>query len=303
MQSSPPADYRSGFVAVAGRPNVGKSTLVNRIVGQDLCIVTPKAQTTRHRITAVHTIPTAQIAFQDTPGIHEGKTALNRFMVSAALKTLEETDVILLMVIPSEEILPDDRRIVERIKSTGRPSVLAINKTDTVEPAFLLPLIDKYSRAHEFRAIIPISALQGSGVDELVEVLVGLLPVGPPLFPEDEISDLPVRFFVAEIIREQVTLKTGQEIPYKTAVVVESFEEEDDRVLIHADIHTERDSQKKILIGKGGQMIKRIGVAAREKIEEFLGRHVRLELFVKVTPHWTRDAKRIEEFLDGRSGT
>ena len=301
MTIEPLPGYRSGFVAVLGRPNVGKSTLVNRIVGRELCIVTPKAQTTRHRITAIHTLSNAQMVLQDTPGIHEPATLLNRSLVAAALRALEETDIMLFMVGPSETINPEDQRIVDRIKGVKVPAVLAINKVDTVSPPTLLPLIEAYSHAHEFRAIVPVSALHGTGVDELVEVLLNLLPEGPQLFPEDDVSDLPVRFFVAEIVREQITLKTGEEIPYKTAVVVEGFKEEKDRVVIHADIHVDKDSQKKILVGKGGRMVKRIGIASRQKIEEFLGRRVRLELFVKVTPNWTRDARRIEELLDTRS--
>ena len=298
MTSQSSTEYRSGFVAVAGRPNVGKSTLVNRIVGRELCIVTPKAQTTRHRITAIHTLPQAQMVLQDTPGIHETETALNRAMVAAATKTLQDADVVLFVVTPSERIHPDDMRIRDLIQETRVPCVLAINKIDTVEQSLLLPVIDRYSHVHSFEEIVPVCALDGSGVDELVESLLKLLPTGPPLFPEDDVSDLPVKFFVAEIVREQVTKLTGQEIPYKTAVVVESFKEEKDRVLIHADIHVEKQSQKKILVGKSGEMIKRIGVAAREKIEEFLGTHVRLELFVKVTENWTRNPRRIEEFLD-----
>ena len=298
MTSQSPTEYRCGFVALAGRPNVGKSTLVNRIVGRDLCIVTPKAQTTRHRITAIHTLPQVQMVLQDTPGIHETQTALNRAMVASATKTLQDADVALFVVSPRERIHADDMHIRDLIQEAGKPCVLAINKIDTIERNLLLPIIDRYAHAHAFQEIIPVCALDGSGVDELVESLVKLLPFGPPLFPEDDVSDLPVKFFVAEIVREQVTRLTGQEIPYKTAVVVESFKEEQGRVLIHADIHVEKQSQKKILIGKSGDMIKRIGVAAREKTEEFLGTHVRLELFVKVTENWTRNPRHIEEFLD-----
>lgn len=298
MTSQSPAEYRSGFIAVAGRPNVGKSTLVNRIVGRELCIVTPKAQTTRHRITAIHSLPDAQMVLQDTPGIHETETALNRVMVAAAIKTLQDADVALFVVTPSEKMHPGDMRIRDLIQEAGIPCVLAINKIDTVERSALLPVIDGYSHVHPFQAIVPVCALDGSGVDDLVECLLKLLPFGAPLFPEDDVSDLPVKFFVAEIVREQVIKLTGQEVPYKTAVVVESYKEEADRILIHADIHVEKQSQKKILVGKRGEMIKRIGVAAREKIEEFVGTHVRLELFVKVTEHWTRDPRRIEEFLD-----
>jgi GTP-binding protein Era len=289
-------DYRSGFIAVSGRPNVGKSTLVNRIVGTGLCIVTRKAQTTRNRITAIHSMPGAQMILVDTPGIHEPRTPLNRAIVDAAVGALKDADAALMVTTPSARVPDDDARIIEMIKSAGIPAILAINKIDTVEPSALLPVIEAFSRAHDFDEIIPVSALKGDGVDELTEALAKLLPIGPQLFPEDDVSDLPMRFFVAEIIREQVTRLTAREIPYKTAVVVESFKESGDRVVIHADIHIERESQKKILVGKGGASIKRIGIAARRKIEEFLESRVHLELFVKVTPRWTRDKRLLEEF-------
>jgi GTP-binding protein Era len=288
--------HRSGFIAVAGRPNVGKSTLVNRIVGQELCIVTPKAQTTRHRITALHNMPNAQIILLDTPGIHKADTPLNRAMVEAAVETLSNADGIIFLTVPSKKIHDEDLRIIELLKRGMTPAMLAINKIDTIDPPRILPLIEKYSQLHSFEEIIPISALLGSGVDELIDALVMLLPESPPLYPEADVSDMPVRFFVSEIIREQVFKSTEQEIPYKTTVVVESFKEIGNSVLIQADIHAERDSQKKILVGKQGQMIKKIGIAAREKIEKFLGSRVRLELFVKVTPHWSRDPKMLKEF-------
>jgi GTPase len=300
--TQPGVEHRSGFVALAGRPNVGKSTLVNYIVGRELSIVTAKPQTTRHRVTAIHTMPDAQLVLQDTPGIHEAATPLNQALVAAAEKTVRDADAILFVVFPSPLIHAEDLRIRDLVQAAGVPSVLAINKIDTVDPVRLLPVIDAYSRIHSFADIVPTCAVDGSGVQELVQALVKLLPVGPLLFPEDDVSDLPVRFFVAEIVREQIFKLTGEEIPYKTAVVVESFKEEEGRVVIHADIHTERDSQKKILVGKRGQMIKQIGIAAREKIEEFLGSRVRLELFVKVTPSWTRDPRRLEEFLDTGGG-
>jgi GTPase len=294
--SENPAEHKSGFVAVAGRPNVGKSTLVNRIMRTELSIVTAKAQTTRNRITAIHTLSDAQMVLQDTPGIHEAKTPLNRSLVGAAVKTLEESDVILVVVLPAAGIHYDDRRIIELTEASHKPCILAINKIDTVERPYILPVIEAYSKAHDFDEIFPICALTGEGVDELETALVRLLPPGPPLFPEDEVSDLPTRFFIAEMVREQVTNMTGEEIPYKTTVVVESFKESNGHVLIHADIHVERDSQKKILVGKQGQMIKKIGIAAREKIEAFLELKVRLELFVKVTPNWTRDERKLREF-------
>jgi GTP-binding protein Era len=236
------------------------------------------------------------MVFHDTPGFHDAKTPLNKTLVATAVKTLEEADVILLMVEPGEKIHEDDLRIIQLIQSTRTPSVVAINKIDTIEPPTLLPLMDEFSKAHTFAAIVPISALNGDGVDGLVETLISLLPEGQPLFPDDEISDLPVRFFVSEIIREQIMKLTGEEIPYKTTVVVESFKEREDLIIIQADIHAERDSQKKILIGKGGAMIKQIGIHARKKIEEFLQSRVHLELFVKVTPRWTRDPHKLKEF-------
>jgi GTP-binding protein Era len=289
-------DYRSGFVSLAGRPNVGKSTLVNRILGRELSIVTPKPQTTRKRITAIHTMPNAQMVLHDTPGIHEASTPLNRSLVAAAIKTLEEADIVLLIITPSEGIETDDQRIIDLIKAAGSTSVLAINKIDTVEPPAILPLIDLYRKAYSFQEIVPISALHGDGVQELIQALLKLLPPGPPLFPEEDVSDMPVRFFVEEIIREQVINKTGEEIPYKTAVVVESFKEEKGRVWIHADIHVEKDSQKKILVGKAGRMIKAIGTSARAKIEDFLECRVRLDLFVKVSPNWSRNPAKLIEF-------
>lgn len=288
-------EHRFGFVAVSGRPNVGKSTLVNRIMGTEVAIVTPKAQTTRNRISAIYTAPHVQMVLQDTPGLHDAKGALNLSLLATAMKTVQDADMVLLLVEPLQEVPDQDIRAIELIKATSKPSVLAINKIDTISYQALLPLIDRYSRMHPFDHIVPISATEGTGVDELLEVLVSMLPPGPPQFPEDDISDLPVRFFVAEMIREQIMRMTGEEVPYKTAVVVEEFKEQARRVLIRADIHVERDSQKKIIIGKGGTMIKKIGIAARQKIEGFIQQPVRLDLFVKVTPHWTRSATQLRE--------
>lgn len=291
-----PSHHRFGFVAVTGRPNVGKSTLVNRILGRELSIVTSKPQTTRHRIAGIHTLPDAQMVLLDTPGIHEAMNPLNRSLVAAAEKALSEADLVLLVTVPEERVHEHDLRVMELITLGGSRSILAINKIDTVRPEALLPVIDAYSRAHAFEEIIPISALDGSGVDELMGILRGLLPEGPSLYPEDDLSDLPVRFFVSEIIREQIIKGTGEEIPYRTTVIVESFKERDGRVIIQADIHAEKDSQKRILVGKGGSMIKRIGTEARKKIEAFLDSPVRLELFVKVTHNWTRSPSRLKDF-------
>ncbi|MDQ7782228.1 MAG: GTPase Era [Desulfomonilaceae bacterium] len=289
-------EHRSGFVAVVGRPNVGKSTLVNRIMGTELSIVTSKAQTTRHRISAIYTVPEAQMILLDTPGLHEAAGGLNRSLVATAMRSLEDADGVLIMVVPGEEIHEQDLRIVDLVKASKSPSVLAINKIDTIRHELLLPMMDAYAGLHTYEAIVPISALSGSGVDDLVRAILKMLPEGPPLFPEDDVSDLPVRFFVAEIIREQIITMTGQEIPYKTTVVVENFKRRSRNILIQADIHVEKESQKKIVVGKRGAMVKRIGTAARTKIEEFLESPVRLELFVKVTPNWTRNERLLREF-------
>jgi GTP-binding protein Era len=295
MEPEPRRDHCFGFVAVTGRSNVGKSTLVNRIIGRKLSIVTSKEQTTRHRITALHNLPQAQIALIDTPGIHDPKNLLNRTIVAAALKTLQDVDVVLFVTVPGAVIHEDDLRIIDLIRASKQKSVLVINKIDTSEKSILLPMIKVYSMAHQFEEIFPVSAIDGSGIEDLVQALVRLLPTGPALFPEDDISDLPVRFFAAEIIREQIMKMTGQEVPYKTTVVVESFTDKGEIVIIHADIHTERESQKKILVGKKGSMIKQIGISARSKLEEFLERRVRLDLFVKVTPRWTQDSRKLKE--------
>jgi len=232
----------------------------------------------------------------DTPGLHEPASALNRSLVATAMRTLEDADVILIMVVPGEKIHDQDLRLVELVKSAKSPTVLAINKIDTIRIELLLPVIEAYSKLHSFEEIVPVSALTGSGIEDLVRILIGMLPEGPPLFPEDDVSDLPVRFFVAEIIREQIITLTGQEIPYKTTVVVETFKRQKRNILIQADIHVERESQKKIVVGKRGSMVKSIGVAARTKIEDFLESPVRLELFVKVTPNWTRNERLLKEF-------
>lgn len=275
---------------------MGKSTLVNTIVGATLSIVTPKAQTTRNRINTIHTTESYQMILVDTPGIHNAASPLNKAMTMAAEKTLEDADGILFMVTPDKEIHGDDLRIIELIKSGGGKCVLAINKIDTVRPGALLPIMDSFSKMHDFEAITPISSKTGDGVEELVEALVRLLPQGPPLFSEDDMSDQPVRFFVQEIIREQLTLLTGQEIPYKSAVIVEGFEEKGNIIVISADVHCEKQSQKKIIIGKDGKMIKTIGQRSREKIEDFLQSRVHLELFVKVSPGWTKKDSMLREF-------
>ncbi len=297
MDDGSAGEFKAGFAALAGRPNVGKSTLVNRIMDMELSIVTPKAQTTRNRINAIYTVDHAQIIFQDVPGMHEAAGPLNEAMVNVAKSTLEGADLAVMITVPVTRIPPGDERIIDLIADTGTPALLVINKIDTVPHERVAAAMSRFSRAYPFRDILPVSARRdGAGVDALIAAALELLPSGPPLFPPDDVSDLPVRFFVAELIREQITLLTSQEVPYKAAVLVESFRETDKRSIIHADIHVERPSQKKIIVGKKGSMIKQIGTEARVRIEEFIGRPVYLELFVKVTPAWTRDKRRLTEF-------
>lgn len=289
-------DYRSGFVAVVGRPNVGKSTLINRIMGDQLSVVTPKAQTTRHAINAIYTTELFQMILVDTPGIHESKTPLNSAMTGTAEKRLEDSDAALFITTPNAKIPAEDLRIIDITKTSKSKAALVINKIDLIKPGALLPIMESYSKTHEFEFIFPISATKGAGIDDLIKSVASLLPHGAPLFPEDDISDLPVRFFVEEMIREQLIMKTGEEIPYKTAVSVESFQDKGGIVVIKADIHCEKSSQKKIIIGKKGQLIKQIGIRSREKIEAFLEKRVHLELFVKVSPGWTKKENMLREF-------
>lgn len=294
--SSSSEQSRFGFVAVCGRPNVGKSSLVNRLVGAPLAAVTSKAQTTRHRISGILTASGIQIVFHDTPGIHSPRNLLGQAMVAIAEKAVEDSDVVLVVTdcTQSNRLLDDETR--RFISPRSKKSILAINKIDLIDQSRVQDLKNQSKHEGLFQAVVPVSALTGEGLEQLMEVLKPLIPVGLPLYPDDDISDLPMRFFVGEIIREQILRLTGQEIPYITAVTVEEFREKCDLDIIRADVHVERESQKKILIGRGGEMIKKMGIAARRKIEDLLQKKVHLELFVKVTPHWTKDPKKIREF-------
>jgi GTP-binding protein Era len=301
------ATGRSGFCAIIGRPNVGKSTILNAILGEKLAAVTPKPQTTRNRILGVKNVPGAQVVFLDTPGVHRGKSELNRFMVEEAFRAMSEVDVILLMVeaprVPGEELAdkpfdpgPGNELILGKLAEVKRPAVLVINKVDLLENKnTLLPLIDGWRRLYPFADIIPTSATKGLGVDETLGAVVGLLPQGPPLFPEEMLTDRAERFLAAELVREQLFLLLKEEVPYATAVSVESWQERDPRdVVIEAVIHVERDSQKGIVIGKGGAMIKAIGTRARAEIAKLLGCPVHLKLFVKVDPDWSHDPNALK---------
>jgi GTPase len=287
--------FKSGFIALIGRPNVGKSTLLNGLLGEKIAIISPKPQTTRNRILGIKHLPAAQIIFLDTPGIHRSKAMLNQAMVRTALATLQEVDVICLLIEADSPDHEENEWILENLRTVQKPVFLVINKIDRVPKENLLPIMQRYSQKRSFEQIIPISALLGEGIDILVEELLKILPEGPQLFPEDMVTDLPERFLAAEMIREKVFHLTREEIPYATAVVIEDFQEREEKnlVVIRATILVERDSQKGILIGGKGRMLKEIGRLAREEIEALLGVRVFLELWVKVEQDWREDSRAL----------
>lgn len=289
--------FRSGFVSIIGRPNAGKSTLLNSILGEKVSIVSPKPQTTRNVLRGIKNTEDCQIVFLDTPGIHKGRGLLNEFMVKEALQSLRDVDAVIYLV-EAGRISGDDRFIMEGLKKLACPVILGINKIDTIDKREALPLIDEFSKLFTFRDIVPISALKGDGVDILLKIVSGLLPEGPKYFPDDILTDQPERFVVAEIVREKVFRFTHEEVPYSTAVAIERFEEKKggSLVSISATITVERDSQKAIVIGKKGVMLKKIGTAAREDIEKLLGARVFLELFVRVQEEWTKKPGALKEF-------
>lgn len=290
--------FKSGFVAIIGAPNVGKSTLLNQLLGQKIAITSEKPQTTRHRILGVAHMPGAQLIFLDTPGIHRAKGPLNVRMVEVALKVLGDVDLVLFMTDAASPDDVSDEIILESLKKKNLPSILAINKVDLVNKEKLLPLMEQWDEAHAFHAIVPISALQRIQVDELAAEMVALLPEGPQYYPEESVTDMPERFIAAEMVREKVFRLTSQEIPYGVAVTVESFKERTEKNLIdiQATIHVERESQKPMIIGKGGKMLKQIGKQARVDIERMVGCKVFLNLWVRVQKRWTRDEKAIRRF-------
>ena len=265
---------------------MGKSTLINHVVGQKVAIVTPKPQTTRNRILAVANTRRAQIVFFDTPGIHKPQHQMDRFMVESAVSSLRRVDLVALMVDITRPSAGGDRDVLELVQKVKVPVFLVINKMDRVPKPRALPLMEEYRKLHPFAEIVPISALTGDNVPRLIELLVDYLPEAPPLFPEDALTDLPERFFAAEIIREKILLHIREEVPYATAVQIDSWKDEEKLIRIEASILVERDSQKGILVGSKGSMLKRIGTAARLEIESFLNAHVYLGLHVKVREHW-----------------
>lgn len=291
--------FRSGYVSLTGMPNVGKSTLLNTILGEKVAIVSPKPQTTRNRIIGVKTMPDAQIVFIDTPGIHKPKHRLGELMVKQAKESVKEVDVILFMVEP-EEPGSGDKFIIDILKDMGKPVFLLINKVDTVKKTHVLPVIDAYSRLYPFKEIIPVSALTGDGVDILIKGIVDYLLEGPKYYPDDILTDQLERFMVSEIIREKIIQQTEDEIPYSVAIdIIQWTEREDGVIFIHANIYVEREGQKGIIIGKGGARLKSIGTNARIEIEELLGTRVFLELWVKIKKDW-RSSERILKELGFR---
>jgi len=297
--------FRSGFVSIIGRPNAGKSTLLNALVGEKIAIVTEKPQTTRTRIQGILNVKAlpgraaGQIVLIDTPGVHKPDSRLNRKMMQEIHAALDSRDLVLVIVDATERFGSGDQHVIDLIKKASGPSMLLLNKIDKLKKDKLLPIIEHYSQLHDFREIIPISAAKKQGLDVLIDKVIGALPDGPRYFPEDQITDQPERFIAAEIIREKVLLKTSKEIPYATAVLIERYEELENLTRIAATIYCEREGQKAILIGKGGQKLKEMGTAARLELEALLGKKVFLELFVKVKPGW-RESQAFMEELDWR---
>jgi len=291
-------NFKSGFVAIAGTPNAGKSTLLNRILGEKISITSKKPQTTRNRILGVLHRPGVQIVFYDTPGIFKAKDKLNVRIVDAALSAVGDADLILVVIDVAHPDPNSERFLVKQLQGQTRPVVLALNKIDLVEKASVLEAIDKWSGTYRFREVVPISAAEGIQIDELIAVMTRILPQGPPYFPEDTLTNVTQRFIAAELIREQVFRLTGEEIPYATAVTVDTFKEKTDKhlVSIEATIHLERDSQKGIVIGKNGSKLKQIGTRSREQIALMLGCKVYLKLFVRVQKNWRKDSRAIRRF-------
>jgi len=287
--------FKCGFISILGRPNVGKSTLFNRILGDKLAIVSEKPQTTRNRILGIKNVEGGQLIFLDTPGIHKGRSRLNERMRSTAITSGQDADVLLILIDAHEPDMERDREVIESLKESPGASLLVINKIDLVRKETLLPLIDQYQALHSFKEIVPVSAATGDGVERLLEVILTYLPESPPYYPEEMLTDQSERFLVSEMIREKVIECCYQEIPFSTAVTVESFKEQEEKnlIIIQATIHVERDSQKKIVIGKGGQKLKQIGQRARKEIEAFFGKRVFLELWVDVVRNWTQDPQAL----------
>jgi GTP-binding protein Era len=293
----PTDQFRSGYAALIGRPNAGKSTLLNRIVGEKIAAVSNKPQTTRHKIQGIYTTENGQVVFVDTPGVHKPGYLLNRRMMAAVHDALLSVDVVVLMRDASVSTGNGDRFVLDLVKESGKPAILVLNKIDKIKnKGELLPLIEFYANEYEFAEIIPVSALKGEAVTDLLDLIVKHLPEGEPIFAEDEMTDQPMRAIAAEMVREKILATTGEEIPYVTAVVTEKWDDSDPQKLtIFCAIYVERDSQKGIIIGKGGSKLKQIGIDARADIEKLLGQHVHLQLFVKVVQDWRNSERSLDD--------
>ena len=299
MDASSREKFKAGYVAVVGKPNVGKSTFLNTMIKFKLSAISPKPQTTRHKILGILNGENYQILFLDTPGIMEKpRHELDKWLLKRAFEAIEDADVIIMMAEPEK---PDevDMQIVNKIKESGKPAILLINKVDTIDKKLVLPVIDAYAKTETFKEIIPVSVLKNINLDVALEKIVEFLPESPPFYPEDAVTDRNERFLVQEIIREKLFLLYGEEIPYSAAVEIEEFREQDEshggKDYIRAVIHVEKDSQKKIIIGKNGEKIKKLGTVSRKEIEAFLGRPVFLELWVKVSEKWRQKPGFIKE--------
>jgi GTPase len=287
--------FHSGFVSIIGRPNAGKSTLLNTLVGEKISIVSEKPQTTRNRVTGILTLPDAQVIFLDTPGLHRPKGRLNEYMVKVAKDACSEVDIVLFMAEADKSPGEAEGEIIEFLKGLKTKVFLVINKIDLIQKDALLPLIDKYNSMYGFAEIIPISSLKGKNLPELKKTIIDYLPEGPQYYPEDEMTEQPERFIAAEIIREKIFRMTKDEVPYSTAVLVEEMKEHGDKIYTRADIYVEKDSHKGIIIGANGQMLKKIGQAARKDIERLLGSPIYLELWVKVKKDWREKPGALRE--------
>ena len=289
--------FRAGYIAILGRPNVGKSTLLNQILGEKVAIVSPKPQTTRNRITGIRTTDASQTVFIDTPGIHQGHSLMNRRMVHTALQTLDEVDGVIWLLDAHDRIKQEEERIAETLRGVETPVLIILNKIDLVSKGKLLPLMERCAQLLPGKEIVPVSALNGEGVPIVLEICEKWLPEGTRFFTDGEYTDQSERFLASEIVREKVFLLTREEIPYGVAVTIDEFTEKQEKnlIVISATIHTERDSHKGILIGKRGTMLKEIGKQAREELEALLGCRIFLELFVRVDPNWTQNPNSLTE--------
>lgn len=288
--------FKSGFVLFAGAPNVGKSTLLNQILGEKISITSKKAQTTRNKILGVVHRPFAQFVFLDTPGVHKAKETLNVRMVDLAVSSIGDSDLIIFIIDLKNPEPESEQIILEKLKAQTKPVILAMNKTDMVKNHEILGAIDKWKSLYSFQSIVPVSAKHGDQIDILLNEMEQLLPFGPPYFPGDAITDMPEKFIAAEMIREKIFRLTGQEIPYSTAVTIDSFSESAKLIKIHATVHVERDSQKGIIIGKDGAKLRQIGEASRKDIEKLVGTKVFLKLFIRVQKNWSKDTKALRKF-------